>query len=129
MIRQTELLLLAIALITALALVGTGSFASVTSERGVEVAVVDDDAAFLGVAQTPNTTTNETTVDLNISNQFGGDTTLDPVTVTIDGEDREVGPLEPGQTATIESIECDESVEIEALGSGTEVSLSRPIEC
>lgn len=127
MIRRTELLLVVLALLTALALVGTSSFASVTSERGVEVAVVDDDAAFLGIEQTTNTTANETTVDMNISNQFAGNTTLE--TVTVDGEDHDAGPLEPGDSVTIESLECDESVEIEALGPGTEVSLMRPVEC
>lgn len=129
MIRRNELLLVGVAMAVALALVGTSGMSVMTSERSVEVAVVDDNEAALGIDQTTTETGNETTVDMNISNQFAGDTTLNTVIVQVDGEEEDVGPLSPGDFETVESIECDTDVTIDASGPGIDVSLMRTAEC
>lgn len=129
MIRRNELHLIVVTMAVALALIGTSGMSAMTSERSVEVAVVEDDEAALGIEQTTTETGNETTVDMTLTNQFAGDTTLDTVIVQVDGGDEDVGPLSPGDSETVESIECDADVTIDASGSGIDVSLMRTTEC
>jgi len=68
--RRTLILLLGGASSGAMS-VGTGAFSSVEAERGVEVNVVDDDEAYLGLTTDP-----ENGTFLQIKNQFAGNLSL-----------------------------------------------------
>jgi len=64
--------------------VGTGAFSSVEAERGVEVNVVDDDEAYLGIA------VDEETDGVQIKNQFTDHLDL---TVTLNSADSEIDAI------------------------------------
>jgi len=128
--------LLVVALVTTLGLtLGTGGFSSVSADRGIDIAVTDDEQAFLAFSQNTTDTTNGTTaVDVTVGNQYPAGTALSTVTVTINGtavDLAENGQLSTGasRTYTFESVACDETIEIEAAGSGVEVSFNRSVSC
>ncbi|WP_227131109.1 hypothetical protein [Halorubellus salinus] len=114
---------------------GTGAFSAVNAERGIQVAVVDDDSAYLGVAITANATGNNTTATITVRNQFSDGTTLTTVTATSDDD---IVSLTPGTTTlasgesgtgTVENVTCGETVVIQARGDGVNVEFEREITC
>lgn len=128
--------MLLVALVTVLGVtVGTGSFSSVSADRGIEVAVTDDEQAFLTFEQNTTDTANGTrSVDVTVGNQYPAGTTLSTVTVTINGTTvdlAENGHLSSGEsrTHTFESVDCDDTLSIEATGPGVEVSFERSVSC
>jgi hypothetical protein len=114
---------------------GTGAFSTVGAERGVQVAVVDDDNAYLGVVIAANATGNDTTANITVTNQFPDGTTLTSITAT--GPDGTTsltpndGALETGETtsATIQNATCDSTITIHANGPGVQVTIDRPVDC
>lgn len=114
---------------------GTGAFSAVNAERGIQVTVVDDDDAYLGVAITANGTENNTTAMVRVTNQFPDGTTLTTVTATSDDETVSLTPgartLDTGDasTETLSSVTCGDTITIRASGDGISVELEREIAC
>lgn len=135
MIQRRELLLL-VAFATALGFaLGTGGVSSISADRGVDVAVVEDDQAYLGFEQdTTEADNGTTTLEVTVKNQYPTQTTLSTVTVTTDGTKADladVGQLESGtsRTHTFDSVPCDETVAVAASGSGVDVYFERAVSC
>lgn len=87
--RRSLPLLVAVVVVTSLVLSG-GAFSAVTTERGVHLAVVDDEKAYLGLQPvTPLELPADETLDLNVvrlTNQFTS--TLDEISVSVtEGDD------------------------------------------
>lgn len=110
---------------------GTGAFSATVADRGVTVAVVDDDSAFLGFDQSTDATDGTANLSVEVTNRFPGETELASVTVTVDGDDREVGPIPSGEDrdASFSGVPCDAEVAVAASDSGVEVALNRSVEC
>jgi len=114
---------------------GTGAFSATTVDRSAEIAVVDDDSAYLAVTVTANATGNETTATVTVTNQFPPGTALTAVRVEHDDDSRSAlpddGSLDPGEpsTATFENVTCDGTVTIAASGDGVAVELERDVDC
>lgn len=111
---------------------GTGAVSSMSAERGMNVDVVEDERAYLGVDIETTTTENGTAVNVTVSNQFPSGTTLD-VTVSHEGVTLYPGnhSLESGETrwATFENATCGETVRITASAGSVTVELERDVEC
>lgn len=112
--------------------VGTGAVSSISAERGMNVAVVDDEEAYLGLDVETVTTENGTEVNVTVSNQFPDGTTLD-VTVSHDGVTAYPGKhsLESGETRWVafENATCDGTVTVTATGDDVAVELERDVDC
>ncbi|MFC6953351.1 hypothetical protein [Halorubellus litoreus] len=128
-------LVLAAAAVVVATTAGTGAFSAVSAERGIQIAVVDDDRAYLGVAVTANVSGNDTTARITVTNQFPQGTTLSAVTATVDGETVSLTPgsttLDGGDstTGTVANVTCGDTVTIRASGDGVRVELEREIVC
>ena len=115
--------------------VGTSGVSSVSADRGVEVAVVDDQAAFLTFAQDAGNTTNGTTsINVTLENQYPAGTTLSRVTVSVDTETAdhtETRRLNPGdrRTWTFSTVSCSDTISVEAEGAVVSTSFERPVAC
>ena len=128
---------MAAALLAALATAAsTSGFAAASADRAVEVAVVDDDTAYLGFeATTADTAGGTTNLTVDVTNQFPAGTTLDTVTVAVaDREPIALRPSEslaPGETESerFEDVPCGAPVVVAAHGDGVDVSLDRSVEC
>jgi len=95
-------LLLAFAAATGLVL-GSAGFASIDADRGVEVSVVDEDDAYLGVNATADAVAEgESTPTLDLRNRFGG-----PIeTVEVDAE------VVVSGNATVEAVDPPEAIPV-----------------
>ena len=72
--------------------IGTGAFSSVEAERGVEVNVVEDENAYLGLEQIRQTVSGDDgTRVIQVTNQFGG--ALD-ISITVDQRDGTIDEIE-----------------------------------
>lgn len=114
--------------------VGTGGFSAIVADRGVDVTVVDDDHAYLGVDRSPSGTVNGTTnLTVTVTNRFGDGTTLASVllTATLDGTTKRLNSISAGESkdATLRGVPCDGYVAIHAAGDSVDVSLSREVVC
>ena len=111
---------------------GTGAVSSMSAERGMNVHVVDDKDAYLGLDVNTTTTENGTEVNVTVSNQFPSGATLD---VELRHDDVTLYPgnhsLESGETRwpTFENATCGEMVRITATGDGVTVELERRVDC
>jgi hypothetical protein len=127
----------AVAVLAALATVAnTAGFTAASADRTMEVAVADDDSAYLGFeAVTTDTADGVTNVTISVTNRFPTGTTLDTVTVAVADHEpvalRPAGALDPGETASeqFEDVPCGATVEVTADGDGAEVTLDRAVEC
>lgn len=135
MTHRRELLLL-VALATAIGLtLGTSGFSSVSADRGIDVAVTDDEQAFLTFEQNTTDTANGTTaIEVTVGNQYPAGTTLSTVTVTANGTTTDLAEnsqLSSGEsrTHTFESVDCDETLSIEAAAPSVAVSFERSVSC
>ena len=133
--HRRELLLL-VGVVAALSLtVGTTGVSSVSADRSIEIAVVDDQAAFLTFEQDPGNTTNGTTsLDVTVGNQYPAGTTLSHVRVSVDDETAaraEPRRLDAGArgTWTFSSVSCNGTISVEAEGAGVATSFERPVAC
>jgi len=116
------LLVLAISL-----LVGTGSFTAMSADRGVNVAVVDDDSAFVGY----DAACENSTLSVTVTNRF--ERTLTDGSVTVAGTTELLGDLDPGEQAvvTFDDYEVDDSVTVSVQSPTNTAELDRtvPSEC
>ncbi len=128
-------LVLVAAVVAVTLVVGTSGYTAANTDRGVRVAVVDDDAAYVGVEQTATDTANGTTnLTVAVTNQFPTSTVLGTVTVTVDGRTvalTQDGPLGPGKRAvrTFQGLPCDATITVGASGTDVDVQFSRPVDC
>ncbi|MFB6082661.1 MAG: hypothetical protein ABEJ94_00260 [Halorientalis sp.] len=98
--------------------VGTGAFSSVSADRGVEVAVVEDEEALLGIEGGPHAfpNGNEDRELLTVTNRFA-----QPVTVTV-----EITDSGDGGVPTLK--ESDDEKEV-VLDAGEDDSIEWKIQC
>ena len=102
--RRTLILLLGGASSGAMS-VGTGAFSSVEAERGVEVNVVEDDEAYLGLDKIAHTVSgDDRTRVIQVTNQFGG--ALD-LTITVDQKGSAIDEIE-GEEIKVEDDRNEE---------------------
>lgn len=135
MIQRRELLLV-VAVVTALAVtLGTGGVSSISADRGVDVAVAEDDHAYLGFEQNATQVKNDTTtLEVTVRNQFPAQTSLSQVVVATNGTTvdlAENGRFESGtsSTHTFQSVPCDETVTVTASSSDVDVQFERAVSC
>jgi hypothetical protein len=135
MTRRLLPVALAVLAVASLAL-STGGFSATIADRGVSVAVVDDDQAYLGVdLETTDASNGTANLSVTVANRFPADTTLTAVEVEAGGETRT--PLAGGATVTtgdattvrFANVSCGSTVSVTASGDGVAVTLSRPVEC
>ena len=134
--RQIALVGLGLALV--LAVTQTGAFTATIAERGVDVDVGDDQAAYLGVQEhsvsvSGNTTTRVTLA--TVTNRFGSSLEVSvSVTESDDGPPsfssvRGPGTLSPGESgAVVADVSCDDSAAVESVdvvveGTGPDVGV------
>ncbi|RLM89217.1 hypothetical protein D3D02_08810 [Halobellus sp. Atlit-38R] len=135
MIDRRQVVLVA-ALLASLALVSnTAAYSSVHADRGVQVQVVGDEDAYLGLQRTTTNASNGTAdLDVTVSNQFAAGTDLTEIETSVDGTAVDLasgGSLAPGETSshTFANVSCGDAVAIDASGSGVRVSLKRSVPC
>lgn len=130
---RRRMLLLAIALALSVALVtDTSGVSSMSAERGLSAAVVDDADAYVGFdARQVETDDTTTALNVTITNRFPPGTVLETVTLTADDRTVTLGPLSAGDstTVTVPNRTCGEPVTVEAVGPVVDVRYSRAIEC
>jgi hypothetical protein len=142
--RRLALLLAAVAATSLIA--GAGGFTSARLDRGVSVAVVGDDAAYVGVESPDRTLVNGMNREVplvTLTNRF--DAPLDEVRVSVaddDGQPPTVRTVEPldrlpsGESVTVDAaVVCEDgparseavTVQVEAAGEGVSVALNRTL--
>ena len=106
--RRSGVLVLAVAA-TAMLVTGSAGFTSVSADRGVSVAVVDADDAYVGVSVCSNPASNESTgghpVDVTVANQFSEPFTVETIAWSDDAHPKETEKspdetLQPGESVT-----------------------------
>lgn len=129
-----------IVLVALLSIVATGGFSTAEAERGITVAVVDDDEAYLGYDEPDHTVEvngTETVTLVKVTNRFPHDLTELATTVragdpvSVDNVNDNVGTISSGDTAAITGeITCSRAgstatviVDVTASSSETEVTL------
>ena len=124
MIPARRLLLVVAVVVAGSLAVPTAGFSSMAADRSIEVAVVPDDSAYLGVQRT----CNNSTVRVGVANRLPTGTTLD-VDVAVGGTTRTIDGLAPGesQNRTFDSFDADDRITVDASGSGVSVRLTRPL--
>lgn len=135
MIDRRQVVLVA-ALLASLALVSnTAAYSSVHADRGVQVQVVGDEDAYLGLQRTTTNASNGTAdLEVTVSNQFAAGTDLTEIETTVGGTSVDLaggGSIAPGESVsrTFANVSCDDVVSIAASGSGVRVSLNRGVPC
>ncbi|AUX08760.1 hypothetical protein AArcSl_1125 [Halalkaliarchaeum desulfuricum] len=79
---------------------GTGGFSAMTADRGVDVSVVPDDEAYVGIEKVGDQVYEDDRIHLlTITNQFASE--MDELSVTVDGESDVIvtGLVKPGETS------------------------------
>jgi len=117
--------LLVVALLVAVSLaVSTTGVSSAAVERDVDVAVVSDDDAYLGVQRG----CADGTLRVTTTNQFPAGTTLN-VDVIVNGTERTSSGLTPGESrsAAFDAFEAGDTITIHASGPGVSVHVRRPL--
>jgi hypothetical protein len=110
-------LLFAALLVVGTTLVGTTGFTSASMDRSVEVAVVEDEYAFLGYEQAVETSNNTTELTVTVTNQVPGDLTLDQVTVRVHEDPPGFEGDPPGLEGDPPGLDADSpGVVVEQLG-------------
>jgi hypothetical protein len=136
--------LAALCVATSLAL-GVGGYSAVSADRTVDVAVVEDEAAYLGVEVTGFDRCG-TQALLELRNQFRGDVILDVTVAVVDADELAVrglhgpGTLDSGESGTVTgnltpaggpADDRSITLRIDATGEGVDATLTRtyPVEC
>lgn len=126
---RTVALALAILAATGL-LVSSAGFTSVAAERGVSVAVVDDDSAYVGYESSDTTVSDGDRMELvTVTNRLYGDLRVTDVEITADSvsfTDLDYPSMGPGESGTITGVaDCEagttETVQVTVTLSGTGV--------
>lgn len=102
----------------------TTGFSSTAADRNVDVAVVSDEEAYLGI----QLECREETGQAVIVNRFPAGTTL-AVDIEIGGTVETIAYLPPGESRsrTFDTFEGDQTIAIHASGSGVTVRLRRSL--
>lgn len=121
--------LLVVALLVAGSLIAsTTGFSSTDADRNVDVAVVSDDEAYLGIQRECGINTSQ----VRITNRFSAGTTLD-VNIAVNGTTKTIDDLIPGesQSRAFDTFDTNDTITIHASGSVISVHLTRslPIRC
>jgi hypothetical protein len=124
--RRRRVLLLVTAGALVLSTAGVGGFSSVAADRSGSVAVVGDDAAYLGVERSVATIDGNETLQVTVRNRFPS---VDELTVTVDVGDESQTRTVTGSHTFEFPADCDASVHVTADGPGTYVELTRPVPC
>lgn len=133
-LRRALLLFAGLALVVS-SVMSTGGVSSVSVDRGIDVAVADDELAYLGFEQTPTNTSNDTTdLEVSVTNQFSGGTELTAVEVTINETTVDLaagGTVSPGEEVayTFTAVPCGDRITVVAVGAGVSVQLNRSVAC
>jgi hypothetical protein len=111
---------------------GSAGFSSATASRSVEVAVVDDDVAFLGV-ELADPADGGDGVTVTVANRFPRGTTLRTVEITVGNGTTRVfdARVESGGAvrARFADAACGDRVRVEAAGESVDVRLNRSVAC
>jgi hypothetical protein len=146
-VNRRHLLLLGLAAVLLASAGGTGGFSAVDASRGIEVAVVDDDEAYLGIEQHG---VNGDTWKLTLTNRLSAAEPLE-VTVTVDtrtlvADDRTSTATATGtgsvtetvrvgggstETVTADGVACGDSAEItaETVDGSVVIEATREVAC
>jgi len=117
--------LLVVALLVVGALIApTGGVSSSDIDRNVDVAVASDDEAYLGIQRECRDNASQVT----ITNRFSSGTTLD-VNIAVNGTTKTIDDLAAGgqETKQFNTSDTDDTVTIDASGSGSSVRLTRSV--
>lgn len=130
--RKTASVVLAVVALSGL-LVGSAGFGSASAERGVSVAVVDDDSAYVGYESSDLTVNDGDRVPIvTVSNRLFDDVVVTDVTVSSESvtfANLSHPTLAPGESAVIEgTVDCQpgdaETVEVTVTLEGAGVIAS-----
>lgn len=127
-VNRRRLLGIGIAIALLASVSGTGGFSSTVAERGVEVAVVDDDRAYLGIDQAG---VNDGTWNVTMTNRLSSGTALD-VTVSV-AESTESVTLGPGESVRLSftGVSCSDAVRVvgETDDGSVRIDADRTVTC
>jgi hypothetical protein len=100
----------------------TTGFSSATADRNVEIVVVADGEAYLGIQKECRNDTSQ----VMITNRFPAGTTLD-VNIAINRTEKTIDELRSGesQSRAFDTFGADETITVHASGSGITVRLTR----
>ncbi|WP_311172423.1 hypothetical protein [Halobellus ordinarius] len=118
-------LLLVVALLVAGSLITpTAGFSSAAADRNVDVAVVSDDEAYLGIQRE----CSDNTLQVTVTNRFSAGTTLD-VDIAVNGTTKTIDDLSSGesQSKAFNAFDTNDTATIAASGSGISVHLTRSL--
>jgi hypothetical protein len=111
--------------------VGTGAFSSVEAERNVEVDVVEDENAYLGLEQVADSVTvGEKTDIIKIQNQFASSLSLSVVPDEVDNEVSKIGVRDGNQEddesdgEIVLSLGSEAHIFVECHESGDDISFT-----
>lgn len=126
--NRRHLLGLGVAVTVLASISGTGGFSSTVAERGVEVAVVDDERAYLGIDREG---VNDGTWNVTVTNRLSDGTALD-VTVRVSGKAESV-TLRPGASTRLafDGVSCGDAVRIvgETDDGSVRIEAARTVVC
>ena len=117
--------LLVVTLLVVVTLIApTGGVSSSDTGRNVGVAVASDDEAYLGVQRECRDNASQVT----ITNRFSSGTTLD-VDIAVNGTTKTIDDLaaEGQETKQFDTFDTDDTITIDASGSGISVHLTRSL--
>jgi hypothetical protein len=129
--RRRLSVLLGVALLAVLATtIGTAGFGTLLVDRGVEISVAGDDAAYLGFDQRAVTTNGTTNLSVTVTNRLPTDGAV-TVEVGVGGATATVGSLGPGDAETVafERVACGDAITVDAAGDDVAVALDRAVAC
>lgn len=126
--NRRRVLALGVAVAVLASVGGTGGFGSASVDRGVQVAVVDDEAAYLGIESDD---ASDGTWNVTVTNRLPGGTTLDVVVEV--GERTDATTLRSGEsdTLTLAGVDCGVTANLtaSATGGGVTIVASRAVSC
>jgi len=119
-----HVLLIIALLVVGVLIVPTSGFSSSDVDRNADVAVAADDGAYLGIQRECRDNASQ----VAITNRFSSGTTLD-VNVAVNGTTKTIDDLAPGgqETKQFDTSDTDDTVTIDASGSGISVYLTRSL--
>jgi hypothetical protein len=117
--------LLVVALLVVGALIApTGGVSSSALDRSIAGSVVSDGEAYLGI----QSECSDSTLQVTITNRFSSGTTLDS-DIAVNGTTKTIDDLASGgqETKQFDTFDTDDTITIDASGSGVSVHLTRSL--